>query len=109
MTDFRYGLAGLALFFAVFVAVTNWRRLLRSRDPNHGREGGTVPFVSIGLTALAAYLHPGPDKMWMLWVPLADIATWLVVILPFWLMVKAFFPGKRVEKMVAEPKPVRRG
>jgi multisubunit Na+/H+ antiporter MnhB subunit len=102
MTDFRYGLAGLVLFFAVLVAVTNWRRLLRARDPDGGRAGGTVPFVSIGLTALAASIHPGPDKMWMLWFPLADVATWLVVILPFWLMVKAFFPGKREGKIVGQ-------
>lgn len=99
MIDLRYGLAGLALFLAVFVAVTNWCRLLRSRGPSHGRDGGTVPLVSIGLTAVAAYLHPGPDKKWMLFVPLADIATWLVVILPFWLMLKAFFPGKRAARL----------
>ena len=104
MTDFRYGMAGLVLFFAALVAVTNWRRLLRERVPDCGRAGGTVPFVSIGLTALAATIHPGPDKMWMLLFPMADIATWLVVILPFWLMVKAFFPGKRTVKGIAEQK-----
>jgi hypothetical protein len=54
------------------------------------------------LTALAASIHPGPDKMWMLWFPLADVATWLVVILPFWLMVKAFFPGKREGKIAGQ-------
>jgi hypothetical protein len=43
MTDFRYGLAGLVLFFAVLVAVTNWRRLLRARDPDGGRAGELFP------------------------------------------------------------------
>ena len=100
MIDFRYGLAGLVLFFAVCVTVTNWRRLLLARDPTDGRVVGTIPLLSIALTALAAFIHPGPEKRWMLLIPLADIATWLVVILPFWLMLKAFFPLKRREKLV---------
>lgn len=104
MTDFRYGLAGLALFLAVLVAVKNWRRVLRRREPNCACDRGTVPFVSISLTALAAYIHPGEENSWMLLIPLADIATWLVVILPFWLMVRAFFP-KRTQKIVPDHEP----
>lgn len=95
MTTLRYGVAGAVLFLAVLVAARNWYRLCRPRSRPRGQDTETVPLLSIGLTAFAAWVHPGEGKSWMLLVPLLDIATWLVVILPFWIMLKALFPIRR--------------
>ena len=95
MIALRYGVAGLVIFLTVSVAVMNWRRLLRPRHSRWGQEAGTIPLLSIALTAVAAYLYPGSPKLWLLCLPLVDVATWVVIILPFWLMLKAFVPGLR--------------
>lgn len=94
MTTLRYGVAGAVLFLAVLVAARNWYRLCRPRSRPRGQDTETVPLLSIGLTAFAAWIHPGQGKSWMLLVPLLDIATWLVVILPFWLMMRTLLPSR---------------
>ena len=63
----------------------NWGYVLVSmRNYKRGidRHYSTIPIVSLVFTGLAFLIHPGPAKLWMLVVPLVDIAHWTLLWLP---------------------------
>ena len=59
----------------VFVSLRNYKRGIQ-------RHHSTIPIMSVVFTALAYFIHPGPSKLWMLVVPVADIANWTLLWLP---------------------------
>jgi hypothetical protein len=85
MTAARSILAIAILLFAGYIVVMNWGCVIISmRNKKRGidRHHSTVPIVSLVLAALANEIYPWPDKMWMISVPLVDIANWSLLWLP---------------------------
>ena len=85
MTSIRFILAIAILLFAAYVVVMNWGCVIVSRRNKRRRidqHHSTIPIVSLILAALAYLLYPRPDKIWMISVPLLDIANWSLLLLP---------------------------
>ena len=85
MTIARFILALAILLFAAYIVVMNWGCVIVSmRNKRRGidRHHSTVPIVSFIFTALAFLIYPRPDKMWMISVPLLDIANWSLLWFP---------------------------
>ena len=85
MTTVRFILAIGILLFAAYVVVMNWGCVIVStRNKGRGidRHHSTVPIISFVLAALAFAIYPRLDKMWMITVPLLDIANWSLLLLP---------------------------
>ena len=94
MTAARSILAIAILLFAGYIVVMNWGCVIISmRNKKRGidRHHSTVPIVSFVLTALANLIYPWPDKMWMISVPLIDIANWSLL----WLRVVLIREARR--------------
>ncbi|NTV13348.1 MAG: hypothetical protein HGA96_05380 [Desulfobulbaceae bacterium] len=89
MTNARFILAFVLLLLAAYIVVMNWGCVLVSlRNKRRGiaRHHSTVPLLSLVLAALAYLVYPRPDKMWLLFLPLCDIANWSLLLLPMVLM-----------------------
>ena len=85
MTIARLILAIAILVFAACIVVMNWSCVIvsaRNKRRAIDRHRSTVPFVSLVLAALASLIYPRPEKMWMISVPLLDIAHWSLLWLP---------------------------
>ena len=85
MTTARFILSIAILVFAAYIVVMNWGCVIFSmRNKRRGidRQHSTVPIVSFALAALAYLIYPRPDKMWMISVPVLDIANWSLLWLP---------------------------
>jgi hypothetical protein len=90
ITGFILSLAILAC--AAFVVVMNWGCFIvtmRNKRRGIDRHHSTVPMVSVLLAALAHLIYPRPEKMWMIFVPLFDIANWSLLWLPMVLIREA--------------------
>ena len=93
MNTARMILALCLLTLGALIVIINWGYVLVSmRNYKRGvdRHYSTIPIVSLVLTGLAFLIHPGPAKLWMLAVPLVDIANWTLL----WLPVVFFQVGK---------------
>lgn len=85
MTIARFIIASVFLIFAAYIVVMNWGCVIASaRNKQRGidRHHSTVPLVSVFLTILAYLIYPKPDKMWLISLPLLDIANWSLLWLP---------------------------
>jgi hypothetical protein len=85
MTITRFILSFAILAVAAFVVVMNWGCVIVSmRNKRRGidRHHSTVPIVSLLLAALASLIYPRAEKIWMISVPLLDIANWSLLWLP---------------------------
>ena len=85
MTTIRISLTIAILLFAAYIVVMNWGCVIVStRNKRRGidRHHSTVPVISFVLVALAFGMYPRPDKMWMLAIPLLDIANWSLLLFP---------------------------
>src|ERR1051325_8461610 len=92
MTPIHFILALAILVFAAYIVVMNWGCVIVSmRNKRRGidRHHSTVPIISIILAALAYFIYPRPDKMWLFSVPLLDIANWSLLWLPAGLIPEA--------------------
>jgi hypothetical protein len=81
----RLILATAILLLAAYIVVMNWGCVIVSMSNKRrgiDRHHSTVPIVSFVLAALAYLIHPRPGKMWMIFVPLLDIANWSLLWLP---------------------------
>src|SRR5262245_40882574 len=81
----RLILAFAILLFAAYIVVMNWGCVivsLRNKKRGIDRHHSTVPVASFILAALAFLIYPGTNKMWMVSVPLLDIANWNLLTLP---------------------------
>ena len=78
-------IASVILLFAAYVVVMNWGCVIASsRNKRRGimRHHSTVPIFSFVLAALAYAVYPGPNKGWIILIPLLDIANWTLLLLP---------------------------
>src|SRR3569832_1023077 len=85
MTTARFILAIAILFYAAYIVVMNWGFVIvSSRNKRRGidRHHSTVPIVSLVLAALASFIYPLRDQMWIISVPALDIANWSMFLLP---------------------------
>lgn len=85
MTSVRFSIASALLLLAAYIVVMNWGCVLVSlRNKRRGiaRHHSTSPLISLVLTALAYWLYPRPDKLWLLALPLLDLANWYLLWLP---------------------------
>jgi hypothetical protein len=85
MTIPRLILSLALMLFAAFVVVMNWGCVIVSmRNKRRGidRHHSTVPIISFVLVALASLIYPPPLEIWMIAVPLLDIANWQLPWLP---------------------------
>jgi len=85
MTTARFILAIAILLFAACIVVMNWGCVIVSmRNKRRGidRHHSTVSIVSIVLAAVAYLVYPQPEKVWMISVPMLDIANWNLLRLP---------------------------
>jgi len=82
----RYVLAISLLLLAIAVVVTNWACVIvdiRNRRRGIHQHYSTTPFFfSVVCTFLAYQVYPRADKLWMLSIPLLDIAKWGLLALP---------------------------
>ena len=104
MTPIHFILALAILVFAAYIVVMNWGCVIVSmRNKRRGidRHHSTVPIISIILAALAYFIYPRPDKMWMFSVPLLDIANWSLLWLPVVLIRES--RTKRITEPAAAP------
>ena len=86
MMTARTFLAIVVLLLAGYVVVMNWGCVFvstRNKKLGIDRHHSMVPIISFVLTALAYLIFPRPDKIWMISVPLLDIANWSILLLPF--------------------------
>jgi hypothetical protein len=86
MDTTRLILAIMILLLAAYIVAMNWGCVIVSiRNKRRGidRHHSTVPVVSFILVALAHLIYPRPDKNWMIFIPLLDIANWSLLTLPF--------------------------
>ena len=104
MTTVRFILGIAILLFAAYIVVMNWgcvivstRNKRRGIDQHHS----TVPIISFVLAALAFAIYPRSDKMWMITVPLLDIANWSLLLFPVVLIREA--RTKRITEPRAAP------
>ena len=108
MSTIRFILAIAILLLAGYVVVMNWGCVIVSM--NNKRRGidwhhSTVPILSVILVALASLTYPRPDTMWMIYVPLLDIANWSLLWLPVVLIEKREqrkSPNKKVQRTRAK-------
>jgi hypothetical protein len=73
------------LLFAAYIFVMNWGCVIvsmRNKQRGIDRHHSAVPVMSFILTALAWFIYPLPDRLWMVFVPLLDIANWNLLWLP---------------------------
>lgn len=85
MATTRLIFAILILLCAAYIVVMNWVCVIIStRNKKRGidRHHSTVPLISFILAALAILIYPLPNKIWMIAVPLLDIANWSLLWLP---------------------------
>jgi hypothetical protein len=85
MTIARFILSLAILAVAAFVVVMNWSCIIvtiRNKRRGIDRHHSTVPIVSLLLAALAYLIYPRAEKIWMISVPLFDIANWSLLWLP---------------------------
>ncbi len=71
---------------AVCVVLTNWHTvvfsmLARSRGKECNRS--SIPLVSLVFCAIAFQASSWEYKKWLWFIPLLDIANWMLVLLPF--------------------------
>lgn len=89
----RYSGAGLILVFTVYLVAMNWGCVIVSeinRRKKIDRHHSTVALVSLFLAWCAYFVCPSSGRIWVFVVPLCDIANWLVLWLPFWLIKEAW-------------------
>ncbi len=89
METSRIILAIVLLLAAAFVVVLNWGCVaVSSRNKRRGiaRHYSTVPLVSAILTGVAWLIIPWEGRHWLFTVPALDIANWMLLWLPVWLM-----------------------
>jgi hypothetical protein len=81
----RLILALMILLLAAYIVVMNWGCVivsLRNKKRGIDRHHSMVPILSLILAALACLAYPAPEKMWLISVPLLDIANWSLLWLP---------------------------
>ena len=96
MTTARLILAFAILLLAAYIIVMNWACVIvsmRNKWRGIGRHHSTVPVISCVLTACAYLIFPLLDRAWMIFVPLLDIATWSLLLLPVMFIREAFKNG----------------
>ena len=89
METARLILAISLLLAAAFVVVLNWGCVAASsRNKGRGidRHYSTVPLVSVILTVVAWLIIPWDGRPWLFAIPALDIANWMLLWLPVWLM-----------------------
>ena len=104
MTTVRFILAIAILLIAAYIVVMNWGCVIVStRNKRRGidRHHSTVPIISFVLAALAFAIYPRTDRMWMITIPLLDIANWSLLLLPVVLIREAGM--KRITEPGAAP------
>ena len=85
MMTARFVLAVVVLLFGACIVETNWSSVIvsaRNRRRGIDRHHSTIPLVSILLAALAYLIYPGFERVWIIAVPLLDIANWQLLWLP---------------------------
>jgi len=85
MTSVRFILSIVLLLMAAYLVVMNWGCVIVSWwKKNRGIywHSSMVPFVSFILAMLAYLICPRTDKLWLLSLPLLDIANWNLLWLP---------------------------
>lgn len=88
----QYIPAGLFLVLAGYLVVMNWGCVIVSlinRRRGIDRHHSVVPLISVFLSGCAYGVCPVSGRNWVFVVPLCDIANWLVLWLPFWLLKEA--------------------
>ena len=106
MTTARLILAAIILLFAAYIVVMNWGCVIVSmRNKSRGidRHHSTVPLISIILVVLANLIYPLPNKMWMIAIPLLDIANWSLLWIPVLLIRE--WKSKKITKPDGSPPP----
>ena len=89
----RYSGTGLILVVTVYLVAMNWGCVIVTeinRRKKIDRHHSTVPLVSLFLAGCAYFVFPSSGRIWVFVVPLCDIANWLVLLLPFWLIKEAW-------------------
>ena len=85
MTTARFILALAVLLFGACIVLMNWWCVIvsaRNKRRGIGRHHSMVSLVSIIFAALAYILYPQMDIVWIISVPLLDIANWHLLWLP---------------------------
>jgi hypothetical protein len=80
-------IAGIFLLAAIYVAVANWACVIISvRNQRRGvdRHHSTVPIITVLLAALALLAWPFQPKLWILLIPILDMAHLNLLLSPFW-------------------------
>jgi hypothetical protein len=104
MTTVRFILTIAILLISAYIVVMNWGCVIVStRNKRRGidRHHSTVPIISFVLAALAFVIYPRADKLWMITIPLLDIANWSLLLLPVVLIREA--RTKRITEPGAAP------
>jgi hypothetical protein len=89
MTVFLYILAIALMLLALYMVALNWGCVIVSiRNKRRGidRHHSTLPLMSFVFAGSAFFAWPGAGKMWIMIIPLLDIANWYLL----WLPVMAF-------------------
>lgn len=84
--------AGLVLIVAGYLVAVNWGCVIVSlinRRKGIDRHRSVVPLVSVFLSGFAYGVCPTSGRNWVFVVALCDIANWLVLWFPFWLLKEA--------------------
>ena len=92
MPSARFIIAIALLLLAAYIVVMNWGCVLVSlRNQRRGiaRHHSTSPLISLLFTALAYFFYPPPDRLWLFFLPLLDIANWNLLWLPVVLLHEA--------------------
>jgi hypothetical protein len=89
METARFILAILLLLATVYVVACNWGCVIvSSRNERRGidRHHSTVPLLSVILTVAAWLISPWNGRHWLFAIPALDIANWMLLWLPVWLV-----------------------
>jgi len=89
MTTIQTILAIFLLLLAAYIVVMNWICVVVStRNQKRGikRHISMIPLIS-GIATVGAYLiFPHPNGEWMFVIPLLDLSSWSLMLLPFYLL-----------------------
>jgi hypothetical protein len=91
-----YFLALVLITLALLVANANLGGTMAAyRRQSEGIEGGysNAPLLSIIFSVLAYWFYPSEPKGWILLIPLLDLGTWSLIILPFFLL-REYWKGR---------------
>lgn len=89
MTTARTIFAILLLLLAAYIVVMNWYCVIintRNRRRGIDQHSSMVPLISIIPTVAVYHIFPYANAAWMFIDPLLDLSSWLLFLLPIFLL-----------------------